>query len=1559
MNTLIRLPILTLCVWLGCVHVWGSDSVAGKHLEFSALSIEHGLSQSSVYDVVQDHDGLIWLATEDGLNRYDGVGFNVYKHNPKNLNSLSESHILSLHVGPDGSLWIGTFGGGLNRFESKNDSFTRYLNNPSDPRSLSGDHVADIVTDQQGDLWIATLDSGISCWLRDKDEFVQFSANPNQVGSLKSNLTYCLATDANGDVWIGTLHGLYRLRSELLANAKSGQHLFEPYLHNPDDPDTIPSDSIRAILVDSNHTLWVGTTSGLCRSLETVDATTFGRFKNYTAGNAEEHDLYHHDVQVIFEDSRGNLLVGTDGGGLYIYQSSTDSFVQYDHQPADAESISSNRVWSIAEDHSGLLWLGTFVGGVNRLDLRRLQFNHLYHQPRNPNSLPDNFIKAIAKDGKGRLWLGTGSGVVAISPDYPNTRVGEPIVLFQESHEPNRSDSLSHNYVRCLTVDSDGYIWVGTWGGGLNRRHPNKNQYERFLHDPSDPTSVNHSLIRSLMVDRNGTLWVGTSNGLDRFDAQKRIFLHHIFEPEGSANQDKNRVSSILESRSGTFWLGTDGGLLRFDPVTGTYTSYTHNLHKEGGLSSNLVRPLYEDKDGIIWLGTKGGGLNRLDPVTEKFTHFTEADGLPNNVIYAILPDRLGRFWLSTNKGLTQFDPDTGTCLVFDVRDGLQSNEFNWGASYRGEDGTLYLGGINGLNAFHPERLIFNNNKPLVAFRDFRLGYSQEPLEIPVWTKNRVTIPYAKNAFSAEFVALDYTNPSKNKFRYRLEGFDQNWHDLGNINRINYTNLDPGIYKLEVMGSNNDGLWCDQPAILTIAVVPPWWLTAWAQSLFGFATLGLVMLALLQFIRRRDQKQARLLEDKERELAQERAFAERLEHLDQLKDEFMTNTSHELRTPLNGIIGLVDAALRGSNGELEPGLRSDLFVVLASAKRLANLVNDILDYARIRENTIQIVHRAIDMHGLTNIVISLLRPLIGRKPVALMNLVPTDLPAAWADENRVHQIMYNLVGNAIKFTESGAIKVSAYEDRDRLHIFVHDSGIGIQPSDLNRIFNFYEQLDVEPTARSQGAGLGLAITKKLVELHGSELKVESKQGIGTTFSFDLPVSSERLSSTGDTLAGLTQTEWETVARDISIQARILVVDDEPVNLRVLMRQLGSEGFEVTQAQSGEEALQLLDAGPTYDLVLLDIMMPGHTGIYVCQEIRKRYNAKELPIIMLTAKSMPEDLAEGFEAGANDYVLKPVTADELIPRLKTHLTTAKLHEDLEEAREAAVNFEVEREKAIMATSVLHNIGNVLNSLRISAQQIDRILLRSKVHFLERAGNMMHDHIDDLSTYLTKDPKGKLLPAFIKEASTVLKDEHTHIGRELGSLSKKLDLIRDIIETQQRLARTQEQESRMRLADIVNDALQIQQQFLFRRNVIVETDLDNDAEAFCQELHAVNVLINLTKNAVEAYSGVSDREKTLHISCGYDDKHTPFISVADHGVGLDDVQMRHLFQHGYTTKPGGHGFGLHYSKKAMNAMNGHLTATSKGHNQGAVFTMHFQPVKQPVHVGLSGTDERQLE
>ena len=713
-----------------------------------------------------------------------------------------------------------------------------------------------------------------------------------------------------------------------------------------------------------------------------------------------------------------------------------------------------------------------------------------------------------------------------------------------------------------------------------------------------------------------------------------------------------------MQDSSGFLWIGTGHGLCRFDKASEKFRCYKNEPENPHSLGQNRIHSVLEDGKKRLWVCTGGGGLNLFRRESETFERYTEKDGLPSNATYHALEDGRGRLWISTNKGISRFDPEAKTFKNYDHEDGLQGNEFNQSSAYKNKKGEMFFGGVNGLTIFHPEEVPDNPHAPDVVFTAFKKHDQEVRFKRSITTLKSLELSWQDRFIGFEFAALEFSEPEKNTYSYMLEGFDNDWISSGTKHSATYTNLDGGAYTLRVKAANNDGVWSDKEATLRLIVEPPPWRRWWAYTLY----LLLIALTIAGFLR----NQKRKLEHQELIARQEKRSADRLRKLDRLKDELRANTSHELRTPLNGIIGIAESIVEGAAGPLNHKQTLNLSLIVSSGRRLASLINDILDFSKLKNQDLNIRKKPVDMRQVVELVLTLSVPLIQSKNLKLVNDIPDDAPAVKGDENRLQQVLHNLIGNAIKFTEKGEVRVSAEQlDSSLLKITVSDTGIGIPPEKQGLIFQSFQQADGSTEREYGGTGLGLTIARQLVELHGGDLRVDSVPGEGSNFHIILPVSSQsapalqksveitRMLPESDKVENATE---ETP--DIKKDYRILVVDDEPVNLQVIVNQLGLRQYQALQAAGGPEALQILESVDKPDLILLDMMMPKMSGIEVCRRVREKYTMHELPIIFLTAKNQVKDLVDAFAAGGNDYLTKPFSSGELFARIQTHMLLSK-------------------------------------------------------------------------------------------------------------------------------------------------------------------------------------------------------------------------------------------------------------------------------------------------------------
>lgn len=819
----------------------------GRHIRFEHYLLEEGLSQSAVHDVVQDRIGFMWIATEDGLNRFDGAAFEVYRSDPEDPNSLSGNITSDLYVDHLGMLWIGTYRNGLNRLNPASKQFTRYVHDPANPNSLSDDEVTAIVQDQSGILWIGT-NAGLNRFDPETHTWNHYRSSADDPDSLSSDTVLSMLEDSSGVLWIGTGVGLDRMDRD-----DGG---FTHFKNDPADRTSLRGTGVISILEDSSGTIWVGTANGGLNRFNPQDET----FDHYLHDPEDDGTLASDYVNAIFEDAWGILWVGTNQG-LNWFDQQSHSFVRQKHNPDVSHSLRDDNVLCISGDRSGGLWIGTAYRGLSRYDRRSEQFALIQSVPNQGNSLSHNFVWSIVQGREGELWFGTnGEGLDRFDRDLGRWT--------HYRHDPEDPDSLSHDTVTAVHEDGEGILWVGTGGGGLNRFDPAEGRFRHYRHDPTDPSSISSDVVFLIHEDHQGDLWVGTIDGLNKLDRDTGRFTRLLHNPDDPSSISDDVIGgAIYEDQSGFLWVGTQKGLNKFDRNTGMFTRYLHERENPQSLGHDIVFSVLQDSSGVLWIGTFGGGLDRLDPQSDTFTHYRVADGLPNDSVYGILEDADGYLWLSTNNGLSRFDPRTETFQNFDSSDGLQGREFNFNAYYESPDGEMFFGGINGVNAFYPDRIVANPSVPPIVLTSISQGGEPVALEGDFPYASEVTFRWPDNYFDFEFAALDFFEPDKHKHAYMLEGFEEDWNHIGARRFGRYTNLPGGTYTLKLKGSNNDGLWNEEGASLHLTIEPPLWEAAWLRILV-VVTLAAAVILGYQIRVRRIEARGRELEDQVSERTQ-------------------------------------------------------------------------------------------------------------------------------------------------------------------------------------------------------------------------------------------------------------------------------------------------------------------------------------------------------------------------------------------------------------------------------------------------------------------------------------------------------------------------------------------------------------------------------------------------------------------------------------------------------------------------------------------------------------------
>jgi diguanylate cyclase (GGDEF)-like protein len=797
-----------------------------RNIRFRHITPEDGLSQSTVHAIVQDREGLMWFGTQEGLNRYDGYDFTTFSPADES-GSKSMPIVRALHEDRSGVLWVGT-DDGLHRFDRSTSKFVRFENDPTNPMSLSNNRVRVIYEDRQGALWLGTEGGGLNRFDRESQTFTRFNHNPSNPVSLSNDYIRSVVQDREGALWVGTEGGgLNRM------DTVTGR--FRHFVHEPGNRRSIGSDRLRVVYQDREGALWVGTDDA---GLDRFDPET-ETFRHFRHDPRVPGSLASDWVRAIHHDSRGTLWVGTDGG-ICEYRPESGNFNCYVHDPTDPVSLVENRVTAIYEDRGAVLWVGTY-SGVNSWNIGTGFFAHHKKDGSSPNQMSGNLVMAFAESlDEHALWISAyGYGLNRLdrkSGKFTNYR-----------SRPGDPSSLGDDNVMSLAVDREGIVWAGTFDAGLDRLDPRTGVFTHFRHDPANPRSLSRNAVTRIYEDQQGVLWVGTyKGGLNRLDRRTEEFIRYQHDPSNPTSLSNDRVIGITEGENGVLWIGTDGGgLNRFDPEKGTFSHYRHDPADPESLSSDNVWVVHRDRMERLWIGTQGGGLNRWDPAARqahlgRFKRYDAGDGLPSAVINGILEDESGNLWISTNRGLSRFSPETEVFKNYDAIDGLQSPEFNQGAFFEASDGEMFFGGPNGFNSFYPHLVRENPHAPPVTLTAFLKFNQPVDLGAPTTDVREISLTHKDSVVAFEFAALDYTAPEKNRYRYKLEGFDEDWIDAGRLRRATYTNLRPRSYTFRVKAANNDGVWNEEGLAVRVKMIPPPWSTWWAYGIYVLMAAGLL-----------------------------------------------------------------------------------------------------------------------------------------------------------------------------------------------------------------------------------------------------------------------------------------------------------------------------------------------------------------------------------------------------------------------------------------------------------------------------------------------------------------------------------------------------------------------------------------------------------------------------------------------------------------------------------------------------------------------------------------------
>jgi signal transduction histidine kinase/ligand-binding sensor domain-containing protein/DNA-binding response OmpR family regulator len=1209
-----------------------------QSLKFEHLGTREGLSQIDVSCIVQDSRGFMWIGTGNGLNRYDGYKFINYRHDPEDNNSLSNNVISDIAIDHTGNIWIATKSG-LNKLEIRSGRFTRYLHDENSAHSLSANTINKIVLDFRDNVWIATQSSGLDYFDSAKGIFQHHVHNDADPLSLSNNNVHAVLEDSRHRLWVGTASGGLELYHP-------ADNTFLKFGTTSSVTQTGTGHSITCMYEDKTRFLFLGTESeGIFRF--DMGNKSFSHFKNILP---PRRGASVNTINSLNKDDSGNLWVGMEHGGITVLNRTNGEFYKYQHDEIDDNSIRGTNINALCKDKAGNMWVGAFGGGINLYKKATASFP-MYRHNSSAGSLSSNFVLDIFEDRDRQIWIGTDGGGL----DQFDRRNGS---FIHHQQQPAGKNGIAGNYILVTRQAADGRLWIGTWGDGLSIYDPSTHLFENLKKDPANPHSIGGNNVYSILQTKDKNTWLGTFNdGLDCYNPTTRQFKHFRYNALDPHSLSSDRIYDLCEDHFGNLWIGTnDVGLDLLDRKTGKFSHFKHN-DNNNSLSNNTVTDIFEDSKGGLWLCTIGG-LNLLDVASHHFTVFTTKNGLPSDVIYAIKEDNNGNLWISTNSGISKYDRAQKTFTNYTTEDGLQGDEFKPHAALKSSDGQLFFGGTNGFNAFYPSRILKPAgflpltvtsiqvfNRPLAPARDKK---DPSPLKQDIADTKTIALTYKQSFFSLEYAALDYGAADKKQYAFKLDGFDKDWNYVGARNTAFYTNIPAGKYLFKIKYRNNSGLWSPVKTALQITIVPPFWLTWWFKLLvlLGIAVAlfssnryrmrvnKLRQQVLERQVRERTELLGRKTIDEHRAREQAEQAREEAEQANVAKSLFLATMSHEIRTPMNGVLGMA-TLLSGTSLTTEQQEYTETIKNCGDA--LLSVINDILDFSKIEAGHMDLDEQDFNLQNCVEGVMDVFADSISRKNLDLVYCISDEVPdVICGDELRLRQILINLIGNAVKFTDTGdillEIKIGDPDiNKTKLLFRVQDTGIGIAPDKLGRLFKAFSQGDSTTTRKYGGSGLGLAISKRLIELMGGEIDVMSTPGSGTTFCFSIPLKQ------GGAVSGDRATHspvWK--------GKQTLIVDDNAISRGMIQMRLEKYGLITLVAESGKQAIKLLSENPEVELLITDLNMPGMSGLDLAKMARA--TNPSLRIILLS-------LVGNEHQGANyhfiDAVLnKPIKYDAL-------------------------------------------------------------------------------------------------------------------------------------------------------------------------------------------------------------------------------------------------------------------------------------------------------------------------
>jgi len=1255
MYRLIRPYLVVLALCCGIVGF----AAAQDTFNLTSYTVKEGLSSNTVNSIVKDSYGLMWFGTSNGLTKFDGSNFTTYRHETGNKVNFPTNEIMSICEDHNGRLWVGLSGSGVRYYDRKFDRFQAYNGDGSWPE-MQKISVRAIYEDHHGMMWVGTY-GDLRMFDLHTGHVTRLPINNIEGEPMEQIVVLTLFEDSRNRMWVGTNRGL------LLYDRQTKS--FRRFKHDAGTSGTITNDIVKAVVEDKNGDLWIGTYSGLNKMIRP------GIFKAFT--NKQSNSLSNNAIFAASVDNDGRIWLGTEDG-INIFDPRSGSFQVLRPDPRNSFSLRSNSIRSFYFDKNGTYWIGTYSGGISKYDKHLTLLNLKQSNPFDPSGLKSPFVTAFAEYKNGQVFIATDGGGLELF--NRNTGLMAPFPI------QSKLDPLKRGLaIMTLFMDHNKQLWVGTYRDGLFNIDPATGKYRQFIYDGTT-RGLSQNEITAIVEDKAGRIWIGTlGHGVDIYDPQTGLFDRVSSKNKAGDHYPKlplnNYITSLMLMPDGDICIGSMGsGIAVYYQQAHTFTHYNK---ANSGLADDVVSNVLCANDRSLWAGTNGG-LCSLDAKTGKFTAYSEKDGLGNAYVKAILEDDNHMLWMSTDRGISSFDREKKVFKNLNEENGVQQGSFISSSALKSDNGDLFFGGQDGFNYFNPDKLPSPPTPGNVLLSQLKVNNNTVTPEVNGALKEQISIAkeivlhYGQN-FSLNYVAVDYTAPKQNLYAYRLVGYDRDWNFVRQSTTASYTNMDPGTYVFQVKSSNSSRQWDTPVTQIKIIILPPIWRTT-----FAYCVYVLIILTSLYLIRRRGiNKLRREFEARQEKLRvqqlvdEERKQAERLHELDMLKIRFLTDLSHEFRTPISLVLAPVEKLLSKSFGESE---RGDLKMIHRNVRRLLNLVNQLLDFRKMEENGLKLCPAKGDVISFITEAAESFKDIAAKKHIRL--LVKAECPywPSLFDHEKLERIIFNLLSNAFKFTAGGGsvtieIRAEETQGNSMLHFEVADTGVGIAPADIGRIFDRFYQSGQVGAVLNQGTGIGLSITKEFVHLMDGRISVESKPGEGTRFIVSLPLPRLQALQGGPVLIQETPDPGAVIennkprdgfdtssSTDLAAEplTTILLVEDNDEFRQYLAEHLGKY-FRVLEAADGREGWQkTLSSHP--QLVVSDISMPLMSGIELSHKIKADKRTSHIPIIILTAMTGEEEQLRGLQSGASDYLTKPFNFRILQTKINNLLNLNKTLKD---------------------------------------------------------------------------------------------------------------------------------------------------------------------------------------------------------------------------------------------------------------------------------------------------------